>query len=96
MRYIGAIPERHGTLHYCGDPRVILMDSVGTRVKSPPDSAHADDAGDAQTLALMTAAQQVDRCKVLTLIGHPHPTMPPIGRQRTVADADRAARHIGR
>ena len=55
------------------------MDSVDTGVRSPPDSAHADDAGDMQIITLMAAAQQVDRCKVLTFIGHPHPTMPPIG-----------------
>ena len=55
------------------------MDSVGTHVKSPPDSAHADDVENAQISALITAAQQVDRFKVLTLIGHPDPAMPPVG-----------------
>ena len=55
------------------------MYSVGTHVKSPPDSAHADGAENAQILTLMTAAHQVDRFKVLTLIGHPHPAMPPVG-----------------
>ena len=54
------------------------MDSV-THVKSPPDSALADGVEDAQISALMAAAQKVDRRKVLTLIGHPHPAMPPVG-----------------
>ena len=54
------------------------MDSTGTQKRPATDSAVADDS-ELERIALMTAVRNIDRRRVLTMIGHPHPDVIPVG-----------------
>ena len=54
------------------------MDSTGTQKSLAADSAVVDDS-ELEQVALMTAVRKMDRRKVLTMIGHPHPDVIPVG-----------------